>query len=781
MITSPTLPDPAVTSRSNAGPGAGRTGVRHTSPRSRLRPAAVLLVLVGAIVLEGDFVPPMGWATLLAGVSAAAATSAGPALTAGVVLVSGAARIGLDLGCPRLPFATASHSVTMLAICAVVILFCTLRQRHRVEMDTLRAVSEIAQGVVLRPLPGRLGPLRVAATYQASDAHATVGSDLYGAARVPGATRILIGDVRGKGLQGIHEVAAALGAFREAARCYPTLPEVAAHLEASMRSHLEEVDGSDHEAGERFVTALLLEIPDDQRVVHAVSCGHPAPLLSREGRVTLLKPRRCSPPLGLGSLSARDHHQDTFPFTAEDVLMLYTDGITEARDGAGIFYPLKERVASWTGTDPEQLLRYVQGDLFQHISGPLGDDAAMIALRRTPGPTPSRVREPGTPGTPASARAGRRADPTPRSPQAVRPPAGTGARRHGGTGQTVPPGPSRDRSTGTAGSAACHRVLVLMFDGVQSLDVTGPLDVYAAANEYGGDYRLTTASLDGQPVRTTAGLRLVPDVALDDVDAGVDTLLVPGGPRWWEAVADPPLVEGITRLAGTSGAATVAAVCAGTFPLAETGLLDGRRAATHWKLAADLAARYPRVRVDSEAIFVRDGRFITSAGITAGIDLTLSLVESDLGPDVARAAAKQLVVFMARPGGQSQFSVRQQSRRPQNAPLRDVLDRVAADPRGDHSLRALADGAALSSRHLTRLFRSEIGTTAGEYVKRIRLEAAQALLEGGDEPLDTVARRSGFRTEETMRRAFRGQFGVSPGTYRDRFRSTSPAAAPSAR
>ncbi|MEU1529016.1 SpoIIE family protein phosphatase [Streptomyces fagopyri] len=778
MITSPPLPDPAVTSRSNAGPGASQAVVRHRFPRSRLWPAAVLLVLVGAIVLEGDFVPAMGWATLLAVVSATAATSAGPALTAGVALVSGAARIGLGLGCPRLPFATDSHSVAMLVICAVVIGFCTLRQRHRVEVDTLRAVSEIAQGVVLRPLPGRLGPLRIAATYQASDAHATVGSDLYGAARVPGATRILIGDVRGKGLQGIHEVAAALGAFREAARCHPTLPEVAAHLEASMRSHLEEVHGSDHEAGERFVTALLLEIPDDQRVVHAVSCGHPAPLLSRAGRVTLLKPRRCSPPLGLGSLAARDHHQDTFPFTAEDVLMLYTDGITEARDGAGTFYPLKERVASWTGTDPEQLLRYVQGDLSQHISGPLGDDAAMIALRRTPVPTPSRVRGPGTPGTPAQARAGRRADPTPRSPRAVRPLAG--AQTHGGTGETLSPGPSRDRSTGTAGNAACHRVLVLMFDGVQSLDVTGPLDVYAAANEYGGDYRLTTASLDGRPVRTTAGLRLVPDVALDDVDAGVDTLIVPGGPRWWEAVDDPALVEGITRLAGTSGATTVAAVCAGTFLLAETGLLDGRRAATHWKLAADLAARYPRVRVDSEAIFVRDGRFITSAGITAGIDLALSLVESDLGPDVARAAAKQLVVFMARPGGQSQFSVRQQSRRPQNSPLREVLDRVAADPRGDHSLQALADTAALSSRHLTRLFRSEVGTTAGEYVKRIRLEAAQALLEGGDEPLDTVARRSGFRTEETMRRAFRNQFGVSPGTYRDRFRSTNRAAAPSA-
>ncbi|QIY65944.1 SpoIIE family protein phosphatase [Streptomyces sp. RPA4-2] len=778
MITSPTLPHPAVTSRWTTAPGlgAGRDGVRHSSPRSRLRLFAVLLVLVGVIVLDGAYVPAVGWATLLAAVSAAAATFAGPTLTAGVVLVSGAARVGLGLGCPRLLFATASQSVTTLVVCAVVIVLCALRQRHRMEVNALRAVSEIAQGVVLRPLPDRLGPLRIAATYQASDAHATVGSDLYGAVRIPGATRVLIGDVRGKGLQGIHEVAAALGAFREAARCYPTLPEVAAHLEASIRSHLDEAIEDDHEAGERFVTALLLEIPDDHRVVHTVSCGHPAPLLSGGGRATLLKPQRCSPPLGLGSFSACDHHQDTFPFAAEDVLMLYTDGITEARDGAGAFYPLRERVASWGGADPEQLLRYVQGDLSEHTSGRLSDDAAMIALQRAPGSTRPLVREPEAAGTPVQARAGDRGDCAPRSPRALPPPAT--AERRAGKGQTVPARPRGDRSAGAARHTARHRVLVLMFDGVQSLDVTGPLDVYAAANEYGGDYRLTTVSPDGRPVRTTAGLRLVPDMALGDFDCGVDTLVVPGGPQWWNAVADPPLVEGITRLADRSRTATVAAVCAGTFPLAETGLLDGRRAATHWKLAADLAARYPHVRVDSEAIFVRDGRFITSAGITAGIDLTLSLVESDLGPDVARAVAKYLVVFMARPGGQSQFSVRQQSPRPENSPLRDVLDRVAADPQGDHSLRVLADRAALSSRHLTRLFRTEIGTTAGEYVKRIRLEAARALLEGGDEPLDTVARRSGFRTEETMRRAFRSQLGVSPGIYRDRFRTTRPAGAP---
>lgn len=329
-----------------------------------------------------------------------------------------------------------------------------------------------------------------------------------------------------------------------------------------------------------------------------------------------------------------------------------------------------------------------------------------------------------------------------------------------------------DGRSSAAPAVAPHQVLVVLFDGLQLMDVTGPLDVYTAANEYGARYVTRTVSLDGGPVTTTAGLRLVPDLALDEVDFPVDTLVVPGRPDWWAAVADTALVAGIARLADRSR--TVASVCAGAFPLAATGLLDGRRAATHWRLADDLAARYPEVEVDSDAIFVRDGRFITSAGISAGIDLTLSLVEADLGPDIARKAAKFLVVFMARPGGQSQFSVRQSPRRPAHSVLRRVLDHVAADPSDDHSLPALAARAGVSTRHLTRLFRTETGGTAAQYVERIRVEAAQALLEAGDDAHDTVARRSGFGSEETMRRAFRRRLGISPGAYRDRFRTTRP-------
>jgi transcriptional regulator GlxA family with amidase domain len=315
-----------------------------------------------------------------------------------------------------------------------------------------------------------------------------------------------------------------------------------------------------------------------------------------------------------------------------------------------------------------------------------------------------------------------------------------------------------------------HRILMVIFDGVQILDVTGPLEVYAAANEFGGGYRITTASVDGKPVTATAGIQLVPDLALDDVDFPIDTLMVPGRPDWWAAVSDTPLIEAISHLAAGSG--TVASICAGAFPLAATGLLEGRRAATHWRLAADLAARYPGIEVDSDAIFVRDGRFITSAGITAGIDLALFLIEADFGAGVARAAAKQLVVFMARPGGQSQFSVRQSAKYGTDSVLRSVLDAVTADPRADHSLAAMARRAGVSERHLTRLFRTETGMTAAQFVERIRLEAAQALLESGSDPLDGVARASGFGSVETMRRAFQRIIGVTPGAYRDRFRTT---------
>jgi transcriptional regulator GlxA family with amidase domain len=307
-------------------------------------------------------------------------------------------------------------------------------------------------------------------------------------------------------------------------------------------------------------------------------------------------------------------------------------------------------------------------------------------------------------------------------------------------------------------------------DDVRALDITGPLDVFATANDNGAHYRLVTASPGGRDVRTTAGVRMSPDAALENITGPIDTLLVPGRPDWRAALEDSELVEGIARLSRRSQ--RVAAVCSGAFPLAATGLLDGRRAATHWQLASDLARTFPTVRVDRDAIFVRDGKLLTSAGVTAGIDLTLALVEEDHGPDVARATARYLVVFMARPGGQSQFSVRLNVTAPRSSLMRTILDAVTADPGGDHRRDNLAARAGVSVRHLTRLFRTELDMTVAHFVERTRVEAAAGLLESGTQTMDVVARRSGFGSEETMRRAFQRELGITPSMYRARYRTT---------
>ncbi|WP_179166745.1 GlxA family transcriptional regulator [Streptomyces sp. CB03238] len=316
-----------------------------------------------------------------------------------------------------------------------------------------------------------------------------------------------------------------------------------------------------------------------------------------------------------------------------------------------------------------------------------------------------------------------------------------------------------------------HVIAVLLHEGVQLLDVAGPVDVFAAANEHGGRYVLRTATVTGGPVRTSAGVTLAVDCAVADLPP-LGTLIVPGAPDWRPAVLDRELQGALKHLATAAG--RTAAVCAGAFPLAATGLLDGRRAATHWELAEALARRFPRVSVDADSLFVRDGNLYTSAGVTAGIDLALALVEEDLGADAARAVARHLVVFLARPGGQSQFSARSRVRQPRTPLLRTVLDAVTAEPGGDHTLESLARRVGVSARHLTRLFRAEAGTTPARFVEQVRLEAATTLLVTGGDPLDAVARHAGFGSPETLRRVFQRELGVTPGAYRERFRTSGP-------
>lgn len=308
-----------------------------------------------------------------------------------------------------------------------------------------------------------------------------------------------------------------------------------------------------------------------------------------------------------------------------------------------------------------------------------------------------------------------------------------------------------------------HHVLIVLFDGVQSLDVTGPLEVFTGAGRLDpGRYRISTGSVGGVPVRTSSGLKLTPDLALERPP---DTLIVPGGAG---TRPPPPDLVAWLREHGEKPERLMA-VCSGAFLLAEAGLLDGRRATTHWQHCESLAQRFPDVTVEPEPIFVRDGRVSTSAGVTAGIDLALALVEDDLGRDAALTIARHLVMFLRRPGGQSQFSAQLSGQVASRAALRDVQRLIADHPSADLSIPVLAAHANLSPRHFTRAFAAETGVPPGRYVDRVRLETARRLLEDTGDGVAEVARASGYGTTEAMRRAFVQALGVAPSEYRRRF------------
>lgn len=308
-------------------------------------------------------------------------------------------------------------------------------------------------------------------------------------------------------------------------------------------------------------------------------------------------------------------------------------------------------------------------------------------------------------------------------------------------------------------------MVVVGYDDVALMDVAGPVEVFEGA----GGYRVRLATVGGGPMRATAGLRVLAE-DLADVDGPVDTLLVVGGFGFEAAATDEVLIGHVRRLA--AGARRVAGVCTGAWLLAAAGLLDGGRATTHWAFCAKLARLHPTVEVVPNAIFVRHGRITTSAGVTAGIDLSLALVADDHGQDVAREIARWMVVFLQRPGGQSQFSVRSSVPTVRSEGLRVLLDAIAADPTAAWTVADMAHRAAMSTRHLARVFPRQVGLPPAQYVERARVEFATGLLDSGDEALDVVARRSGFGSPETLRRAFQRVIGVSPGGYRSRFRTT---------
>jgi len=321
-------------------------------------------------------------------------------------------------------------------------------------------------------------------------------------------------------------------------------------------------------------------------------------------------------------------------------------------------------------------------------------------------------------------------------------------------------------------------VLIVLFDGVQSLDVTGPLEVFAHANAiadpnetYPAAYQITTGSLDGRPVRTSSGLTLTPDASLhDQTQQHPDLLLVPGGPG--ARRRDPDLVAWLRDHARK--APRLASVCTGAFLLAEAGHLTGRTVTTHWLHCDELAEQYPKVTVDPDPIFIKTHDLATSAGITAGIDLALAIVEDELGRDTALTIARALVVFLRRPGSQAQFSAQLSAQIADRQPLREVQQWIAEHPAADLSVEALARRASLSPRQFARAFAAEVGVPPGRYVDRARFEAARRRLEDTAEGVEETARACGYGTPEAMRRAFVRALGVSPAEYRRRFRPHTP-------
>lgn len=313
-------------------------------------------------------------------------------------------------------------------------------------------------------------------------------------------------------------------------------------------------------------------------------------------------------------------------------------------------------------------------------------------------------------------------------------------------------------------------VVILAMPDVQLLDVSGPLDVFAEANAQAGEaaYRLRVIATGPGPVRSSSGARLVPDHVIGEVmDAPIDTLLIAGTPNAGVVRPDPNVVAWLRRTAPT--VRRYGSVCAGAFLLAASGLLDGRRITTHWAAAQELARRYPTVSVEEDAIHVRDGNVWTAAGVTAGLDLALALVEADLGRSVAMAVASQLVMFFKRPGGQMQFSRKGEAVPVGRAALQEVQRFVAANPAADHSVASLAQRMDLSPRHFARLFHNEVGLTPAAWVEATRVAAARRLLEDGEEPPKQVAARCGFADADTLRRAFARTVGVTPAEYRKRY------------
>ncbi|MFC6086402.1 GlxA family transcriptional regulator [Sphaerisporangium aureirubrum] len=323
-------------------------------------------------------------------------------------------------------------------------------------------------------------------------------------------------------------------------------------------------------------------------------------------------------------------------------------------------------------------------------------------------------------------------------------------------------------------NAMQRRIVIVIYEGFQFLDLAGPADVFATAAMLAGDsgYALEVAAPHAGEVTAHNGVTVAARTALADIAGPVDTLMIVGGLGTGQHLGDHELTAQIARLAHESRRVT--SVCSGALLLAECGLLDGRRATTHWLVADQLSARYPQVEVDADPIYIKDGDVWTSAGVTAGIDLALALVAEDHGHALARDVACGLVVYLHRPGGQSQFSTPLNAQTPPSHSLRDLQAYIDAHPEDDLTVPALARRAGMSERHFSRVFTQQTGIPPGRYVERSRADAARRLLEATTHPLPTIARRTGLGAPETLYRVFRRHWRISPGDYRRRFQSKAP-------
>jgi transcriptional regulator GlxA family with amidase domain len=326
---------------------------------------------------------------------------------------------------------------------------------------------------------------------------------------------------------------------------------------------------------------------------------------------------------------------------------------------------------------------------------------------------------------------------------------------------------------GSVAAGDPRAVVIVAFPGVLGLDVVGPLEVFAMANRFGADpaYATSVVSMTGGVVTASSGLGIATERA-GTVVGPIDTLMVAGGYSTRQAADDRDFVH---WLAGTAASARrVTSVCTGAWLLARAGLLDGRRATTHWSVCDVLATRFPSVDVETDRVYVRDGDVWTSAGVTAGMDLALALVEHDHGSELALTAARELVMFVHRPGGFPQISAQLAVRRPRQEPLREVLALIAEHPDADLSVPALARRCAMSVRTFSRVFRQETGSTPAAFVQASRVEKARRLIETSESSFEDIARACGFGTVETMYRAFRRTLGTTPGRFRPE-RETAPS------